>query len=1297
MLQNPPGRIKNNIMKVDLGNNRISELIRKSYCKFIFFKNKPKVFIESKIAAINQMNLYGWVLSPFPIKKISLVQNDSEKIALLDNNRHDLKNKYGDFQNIYFCGFVFYNINQINFNTKDILINSNNNLTLRSQFNKGNERKQMDETLNLRPILLSESSTHINISNLFFWENILQFSIELDKTLDINSEIDVLLNNKSIGNIQLIEIAQENPLKYKTCKYSLFQSESFKNAIGKFHLLTLRTKDQQYFFDFIISKTDKYDKTSHSKLLFNKNIFIRCESFEYNENQIYFHGWCLSMLGLKSIELFIEDNSIGEAKLNLARRDVGNLFPEVPNSNYSGFTFKQKISRDIPEISSCKVVITNNQNQKFRYFLPLNNSHDQLMASTKIDQYLEQNKSYIDSINLLNNPLVSIITVTWNGEGHLRRLLDSIYKNTIYPNYEILIVDNNSTDNTWKVIEDFENKLSLRIINNPDNTKNFSENNNIAAKQANGEFLVFINNDIEVTYGWLKSLVYSYYTTENPGIIGSKLLYPENHPEINKSHKIQHCGVDFKFDGSFFRGYHIYNGENFDVEDYSKPISRPVVTAALLLISKDLFNQIGCFDENYNYGYEDVDLNLKVKKLGYNIFYDSHSKALHYEFGTQNLNDRESVANRRRNNYDHFQKKWHLWLKKEILKSKINCDNDLSSKPLKFAFAVTETGDNATAGDLFTAKEIASSLNRLGYETVFLSRREHQWYDLDESIDVIISLLDAYDPRKIKGARKDIITIAWLRNWFDRWQSYEGFKLYDILLCSSKKSIKYLESKGFKNSYLFPIASNPERFNDNIKPNEEFMSDYCFTGSNWDNEREIAKFLKPDKINFKFNLYGKHWNNHKDFKPYLKGFVSYDKMPEIYKSTKLLIDDANKVTKPFGSVNSRVFDALAAGTLVITNGIFGANELFEGKLPVYQNTEELHNLINFYLQNDNEREILAKELKKIVLENHTYDIRANQLIDNIEDWNNKYKIAIKVPAPKWESVHEWGDYHFAIALKSEFERLGHRVIIQILPEWDNDEDALCDVVIVLRGLSRYKPKPKHVNIMWNISHPDKVDIQEYNEYDHVFVSSIPWAEHLNKQTKKIQIQPMLQCVNDFIFDYNKAQSASIKSHDILFVGNSRKIFRKIVKDMIPTEHDFAVYGTLWNEYIDKKYYRGEHIPNSILPAYYSKSKILLNDHWDDMKEKGFISNRIFDGFAVKSFIISDKVNSYEEIFGDALVTYETKEELHELIEYYLNNPEERKEKAEKGYNIVTKNHTFRNRVLRFLEEIEELMSKRNQT
>ncbi|OPX57798.1 MAG: hypothetical protein A4E25_02175 [Methanobacterium sp. PtaB.Bin024] len=592
---------------------------------------------------------------------------------------------------------------------------------------------------------------------------------------------------------------------------------------------------------------------------------------------------------------------------------------------------------------------------------------------------------------------------------------------------------------------------------------------------------------------------------------------------------------------------------------------------------------------------------------------------------------------------------------------KLNSNYLFSDKPLKVAFVVTETGDDSSAGDYFTARSLGKGFQKFGWEISYLSRVEaDDWYFVERDVDVLISLLDAYDVRKVRCKNNLLIKMAWPRNWLDRWIFYyPDFADFDLVMATSETACRYIEDKTGRDTFLLPLATDPEIFNSQVEKDARWKCDYCFTGSFWNDPREIVDTLDPESLPYTFKLYGKNWEEFEKFKPYYEGFVPHQKMPEIYRSTKVVVDDANRVTKEYGSVNTRVFDAVASGVLVVTNGDIGAEETFKGILPVYRSTKELNDLLSYYLSNEKERLAKIRELEEFVLSNHTFDHRAQKIKEILEAYILKRKMAIKIPAPSWDEALEWGDYYMALGLKKELERKGCDVVLQVLPEWDGDGDARCDVVLVLRGLSRYQPKPQHFNIMWNISHPDEVTIDEYNQYQHVFIASQFWADEIAHKVD-VPVEAMLQCTDPELFYPDPDDKYK---HDLLFVGNSRGVHRKILRDLLPTDKDLAVYGAGWEGLIDKKYIKGEHIPNKELRKAYSSCKILLCDHWDDMRDKGFLSNRLFDASACGTFIISDKVKGIEDVFEDAVVTYDNPDDFQSLINYYLVNNHKRKEKS----------------------------------
>lgn len=292
-------------------------------------------------------------------------------------------------------------------------------------------------------------------------------------------------------------------------------------------------------------------------------------------------------------------------------------------------------------------------------------------------------------------------------------------------------------------------------------------------------------------------------------------------------------------------------------------------------------------------------------------------------------------------------------------------------------------------------------------------------------------------------------------------------------------------------------------------------------------------------------------------------------------------------------------------------------------------------------------------------------------------------IAIKTPNPVGH--HHWGDYFFAVSLKKAFEKKGFNVLIHERENW-YDTSVDIDINFFLRGKYEWDPIYDSLNIMWNIYDPEKVTNEEYEKYDICFISSIKHAENLSKNINTV-IKPLLQCTDPEIF-YPEFDNSL--TEDILFVGSTRGVYRDIIKDIMDTDFDVTVYGRGWPEFIENKYVKGSFIPNEELHKYYSSCKILLNDHWETMKELDFPSNRLFDALACGAFVISDKITSAETLFEGNIVTYDDVDDLNGKLKYYLNHEEERKIMAEKGRELVLNNHTFDDRVDEILKHLKTL-------
>jgi GT2 family glycosyltransferase len=231
-------------------------------------------------------------------------------------------------------------------------------------------------------------------------------------------------------------------------------------------------------------------------------------------------------------------------------------------------------------------------------------------------------------------PLVSLIIPTRDGYDILKTCVQSILKKTTYKNYEILIVDNHSTD--LRVLEYMKSlervHLNVRILKY-NKLFNYSAINNYAATKANGSVLGLINNDTEIiTPEWLTEMV-SHALRPEIGCVGAMLFYPDG--------SIQHAGVVVGMHGvadHAFKG--LKNIHQNDYFHYLTSIRNPkAVTAAALIIKRNLFDKVGGLDEiNLKVAFNDVDICLKALIRGIHNLWTPYSQLVHHESKTRKLN-----------------------------------------------------------------------------------------------------------------------------------------------------------------------------------------------------------------------------------------------------------------------------------------------------------------------------------------------------------------------------------------------------------------------------------------------------------------------------------------------------------------------------------------------------------------------------------------------------------------------------------------------------------------------------------
>jgi hypothetical protein len=269
----------------------------------------------------------------------------------------------------------------------------------------------------------------------------------------------------------------------------------------------------------------------------------------------------------------------------------------------------------------------------------------------------------------------------------------------------------------------------------------------------------------------------------------------------------------------------------------------------------------------------------------------------------------------------------------------------------------------------------------------------------------------------------------------------------------------------------------------------------------------------------------------------------------------------------------------------------------------------------------------------------------------VEESAPRLRWAVKTAIPATPPGLRWGDRHFADALAAALGRLGQEVVVDHRPAMHRTVLVPEDVQLVIRGLEAAPAAvadPATVRLMWVISHPEQVTDEELRGRHRVFAASVSWAATAAARSGA-DVVPLLQATDPALFRPDAAEPDTGEA--VLFVGNSRRVFRPVVRDLLAAGVDVTVVGGQWEPFLAPlgRSVAAQFVPNEELPATYRAAGVVLNDHWDDMRAEGFVSNRLFDAAAAGARVVSDHVDGVEELFGGLVRTYRTPEELVALV------------------------------------------------
>lgn len=249
-------------------------------------------------------------------------------------------------------------------------------------------------------------------------------------------------------------------------------------------------------------------------------------------------------------------------------------------------------------------------------------------------------------------PLISIVIPNKDHVEDLRRCITSIEKKSTWKNYEIVVVENNSVEQSIRdYYKELESDPKVKIVTY-EGGFNYSKINNAGVKETKGEYLLFLNNDTEViSSDWMEQLL-MYAQRKDVGAVGAKLYYADN--------TIQHAGVVIGLGAHRSAGHTHYKmpREHLGYMGrlcYAQDVT--AVTGACLMVKKSIYEEVDGLDESFTISLNDVDLCLKIREKGYLNIFTPFAELYHYESKTRGMEEGEKLRRYERE-CAHFRDKW---------------------------------------------------------------------------------------------------------------------------------------------------------------------------------------------------------------------------------------------------------------------------------------------------------------------------------------------------------------------------------------------------------------------------------------------------------------------------------------------------------------------------------------------------------------------------------------------------------------------------------------------------------------
>lgn len=623
-------------------------------------------------------------------------------------------------------------------------------------------------------------------------------------------------------------------------------------------------------------------------------------------------------------------------------------------------------------------------------------------------------------------PLVSILIPTRDHVKETELCLRTLFEKTTYKNFEVILIDNGSKEkSTLELFDEYKKKYKNFRVLREDIEFNYSRLNNLAAKEAKGDYLVLLNNDTEIiTPEWLGILV-GYAALPHVGAVGAKLLYPDN--------TIQHAGVLLALGAPGSVAVHALLGAAGDDSGncgrLRVPYNYSAVTGACLCVDKKKFEEVGGLEEDLKVAYNDIDFCLKLLKKGYYNVVVPMAKLYHYESKSRGSDMATEKYNRLMKESEYMWNKWEevmkddrfynnnfsktLWfaLDKIPRNSASNLDWKRQKKEKMILFVV---GDKISAQYRYRVNNVIESIRKYtdwGAGAIFAGEAtERMLTDIDLVVILRQSVKGDTVPNFIKTAHKKGIKVVFdmddlIFDYRDLLKILKGVHSMAVpywmgIIWKSRKIAIRVDgfittndflAKRLKRSFKKPAKVIPNSLNDaqievaeeciKEKEHEGFIIGY-FSGSPT-HVRDL-RLVEPEIFKF--------LDEHNDAKLRIVGFMEpslemkkrikngqveilkfMDYLEQLRTMSKVDVNIAPLVISEFTNCKSELkfFEAAAVETTTIASPTYTFKKaISDGKNGFLAKPGEWYDKLEYLYNNPSDNQKIAKAARKYALENY---------------------------------------------------------------------------------------------------------------------------------------------------------------------------------------------------------------------------------------------------------------------------------------------------------------------------------------